>query len=198
MEHLISDSASYRALPPAAAMDAVQGLAGSWKLGAGQALSLRPHHPGELRITHGRVWLTFGQAGLDLRVRAGDHFLSRGDRIPLLAGDSVVLEPVGISHASSAYFSWDPATASSPVLALQPAGRVPGVLQPLLNLRAALGLAGAALGRPARRTAGIGGLPIRNKLRIVEFLRFTPRFIADACRPPTETPCPKLSLRSPI
>lgn len=86
--------------------------AGGCKLGAGRALTLHARHAGMLSIQHGRVWLTFNNAGQDLRVRAGDHFLNCGESLSLPAGGTVVIESYGLGHAPSAYFSWGPAPAS--------------------------------------------------------------------------------------
>ena len=100
------------------------------------------------------VWATFNKAGQDLRVRAGDHFLSRGESLSLSAGEAVVMESYGVGHASSAYFSWEPAAAASAVPTSRPTGWRAGVVQPLLDLRLALGLAAGAVGRLARGLAG--------------------------------------------
>ncbi|MDO9404017.1 MAG: DUF2917 domain-containing protein [Polaromonas sp.] len=123
----------------------VDGLAGCWKLAAGRALTVRASQAGELRIAHGRVWATFDLANGDSAVRAGDHFLSRGESLVLEAGQQLVLESFGLGHASSAYFSWEPATAGAPATAGNQWQS--GVLQPLADLRAAAGLAGRAVGR---------------------------------------------------
>ena len=77
----------------------VDGLAGFWKLGAGRALTLHAAQSGVLRIAHGRVWATFDAASLDAQVRAGDHFLSRGESLMLQAGESLVMESFSGGHA---------------------------------------------------------------------------------------------------
>jgi len=130
----------------------VDGLAGFWKLGAGRALTLHAAQSGVLRIAHGRVWATFDSASQDAEVRAGDHFLSRGESLTLKAGESLVMESFSAGHAASAYFSWEPVAACAAVRqpAAEPAGWRAGVLQPLSDLRAAFGLAAGALGRLAR------------------------------------------------
>jgi|GEM_PF-780864 len=130
----------------------VDGLAGFWKLGAGRALTLHATQAGVLRIAHGRVWATFDSASQDAEVRAGDHFLSRGESLTLKAGESLVIESFSAGHAASAYFSWEPVAACAAVRqpAAEPAGWRAGVLQPLSDLRAAFGLAAGALGRLAR------------------------------------------------
>lgn len=134
---------------PDATIGQVEGLAGCWKLGVGRALTLQVRHAGVLRIAHGRVWATFDHAEQDSSVRAGDHFLSRGESLSLQPGESLVMESFGIGHASSAYFSWEPARAASPV----PVSRA-AVAQPLVDLRLASGLAARAMGRLGRALAG--------------------------------------------
>jgi Protein of unknown function (DUF2917) len=125
-------------------------LSGYCKLEAGHALTLRARRAGVLRITHGRVWLTFNIAEKGLGARTGDHFLSRGESLQLAAGEAVVMEPYGSGHVPSAYYSWEAAAASRPVALSTSAG----VRQPLADLRLALGLALGALGRLARGLAG--------------------------------------------
>ena len=87
-------------------------LPGRWALGQGDALTLHAGQAGALRIEQGRLWLTFDNAGQDLRVRAGDHFISRGESLCLSPGDAVVVEPLGSVHAASACFRWDPVAAA--------------------------------------------------------------------------------------
>lgn len=128
----------------------VEALSGCWKLAAGRALTVHASQAGVLRIAHGRVWVTFNNAGQDLRVRAGDHFLSRGESLSLSSGEAVLMESYGVGHASSAYFSWEPAAAASAVPALKATGWRAGVVQPLVDLRLALGLVAGAVGRLGR------------------------------------------------
>ncbi len=92
--HRIAHQSGDHYLPQAsdATTNQVEGLAGCWKLGAGRALTVHASQAGVLRIAHGRVWLTFSNAGHDLRVRAGDHFLSRGESLSLAGGEAVVME----------------------------------------------------------------------------------------------------------
>ena len=129
----------------------VAGLAGFWKLGTGRALTLRASQAGVLRIAHGRVWATFDHASQDIQVRAGDYFLGRGDSLSLRAGESLVMESFSAGHAASAYFSWEPTAACAEVTQLaEPSSWRAGVLQPLVDLRAAFGLAAGALRRLGR------------------------------------------------
>jgi hypothetical protein len=137
-------------------------LSGYCKLEAGHALTLRARQAGVLRITRGRVWLTFDITEKNAAARTGDHFLSRGESLQLAAGESVVMEPYGQGHVPSAYYSWEAAAASRPVASSRSAGSAEsagwraGVLQPLADLRLALGLALGALERLARGLAAGG------------------------------------------
>jgi hypothetical protein len=118
------------------------------RLPAGQAVKLRARKLSVLRIAHGRVWVTVTEVGPYSRVIAGDHFLSRGDSLTLLAGQELVMEPFGRGEMTSAQFSWSPPGAAATVTLLT---AVPnwrgGVMQPLLDLRHASGLAARAMGR---------------------------------------------------
>ena len=145
---------------PAPALPAViNKRAGCWKLAQGRALTLQARSRGVLRIAQGAVWITFDNAQRDDGVRGGDHFLGAGDVLHLLPGQTLVMEPLKAEAHSSAYFSWDPLPASAvatvahsrPVLARSVAARGQ-VLQPLRDLRAALGL---ALGASGRLVAGL-------------------------------------------
>ena len=115
-------------------------------LAAGQAVTLRAKALSVLRIAHGRVWVTVTDVGAYSRVMAGDHFLSRGDSLTLLPGQELVLEPFGQGEKTSAQFSWGPPGAEAAVMqaATTPNWRE-GVLQPLLDLRHASGLAARAM-----------------------------------------------------
>ncbi len=121
---------------------------GCFKLSAGRAMSLTPQVPGELRMAHGRAWVTFANAANDSTARAGDHFLAAGDLLRLQAGQHLVLEMIENNPQQSVYFSWEPDT----VLSLEASPRQlqlgqAEVRQPLLDLGAALHQAGWALGR---------------------------------------------------
>ncbi|MES2361163.1 MAG: DUF2917 domain-containing protein [Pseudomonadota bacterium] len=145
MDHASTSSSAVHYLQQAthAGTGQVNGLAGCWKLAPGRALSLRAGQAGELRVAEGRVWITFDDAGQDSRVRAGDYFLSQGERLPLLPGQSLVMESFAGSHtAAPVYFSWEPAVAAV------------GLRTGLLQLRMALGLVAAAAGRLVRGLMG--------------------------------------------
>jgi hypothetical protein len=145
-----------RAVPTASAAGARQSptLSGYCKLDKGRSMTLQAREASVLRITRGRVWLTFNPALKEPSARVGDHFLSRGESVSLAAEEAVVMESYGPGDAPSAYYSWEPVAASNPVTALTPAAWRAGVLQPLRDLRLALGLTAGALGRLARGLAG--------------------------------------------
>ena len=115
-------------------------------LAAGQAVTLRAKALSVLRIAHGRVWVTVTDVGACSRVMAGDHFLSRGDSLTLLPGQELVMEPFGRGEKTSAQFSWGAPGAEAAVMqATTTPNWREGVLQPLLDLRHASGLAARAM-----------------------------------------------------
>lgn len=133
----------------------------SRQLEAGHALKLRATQLSVLRISHGRVWATLtgagNYAGGSTRVLAGDHFLCRGDSLTLLPGQEIVIEPFGIGHADPAQFSWQDLSGAVQLQSGKSTAAVSewrtGVLQPLQDLRHALGLMGGA---SARLLQGLG------------------------------------------
>ena len=148
--------AGHQAVPPAnpvaaASVGPPSTLPDCCTLAAGRAVTLLARHASVLRITHGRVWLTFNPAVQAPSARAGDHFLSQGESLSLVAGEIVVMEPCGLGQPSIKY-SWERAAAGYAVEILMPAGWRAGVLQPLAELRLALGLTAGAL---ARLTQGL-------------------------------------------
>ncbi len=142
-------------------------------LTAGQAVTLRAKAISVLRIAHGRVWVTVTEVGPYScygRVMAGDHFLSRGDSLTLLPGQELVMEPFGRANKTSetsAQFSWNPtgAVASVTQTAATANWRV-GVLQPLLDLRHAAGLAVRATGR---LFLGLGHAAAAEAIRVANY-----------------------------
>lgn len=127
-------------------------LPGTWKLGKGRAITLAPGEAGVLRVAHGCLWATFEgphQGPLNDR---GDHVVEAGGQLRVRAGQRVVIE--AWDAKAPAYFSWDPV----PALAASPSRRFAGaVVQPLADLRLAVGLGVGALGRLA---AGLAGLAL--------------------------------------
>ena len=150
-------------------------------LTAGQAVTLRAEALSMLRIAHGRVWVTVTEVGpysRDSRVMAGDHFLSRGDSLTLLPGQELVMEPFGRGEKTSAQFSWGPPGAAAAVLqAADTANWRGGVLQPLLDLRHAAGLAARATGR---LFLGFGHAAAAEGMQVANYVAMI--FVADYAR----------------
>lgn len=118
-------------------------LAGTWKLGARRAITLRPRQDGVLRIAHGCVWATFDGPHQGPLNDQGDRIVGAGGRLRLRAGQKLVVETW--DAAAPAYFSWDPAPAPLASVSAQ-AG---GVVQPLSDLRLAVVLGVGAVRRLA-------------------------------------------------
>src|SRR5215208_3052791 len=104
-------------------------LPGTWKLAAGRAITLRPREPGILRVAHGQLWVTFDGPHKGPRNDLGDHVIGAGERLPLRAGQRLVVE--AWNDGAPAYFSWDPLPVHSN------APRLAAVAQPLADLRLA-------------------------------------------------------------
>jgi hypothetical protein len=130
-------------------------LPGTWKLARGRAVTLRPSSDGILRIAHGRVWATVdGPHGVGPR-DSGDHVLEVGRSMYLRAGQRVVIEAWNQGGAS--YFAWDPVFAPAPVVSpARPRLNFSGVVQPLADLRTAVGMGLRALGQLAGGVARLG------------------------------------------
>lgn len=128
---------------------AAPALPGTWKLGAGKAITLRPQEEGALRVAHGCVWATFDGPHDGPANDAGDHVVGSGHRMRLRAHQRLVIQAWDARRP--AYFSWEPAPRAAHGRRVSLAG----VLQPLADLRAALGLAAGAV---ARLAAGLVGL----------------------------------------
>ena len=120
-------------------------LPGTWKLARGRAITLRPTTDGILRVAHGRIWATVDGPHGGTPAASGDHVLEVGRSMVLHAGQRVVIE--AWQRSGAAYFAWDPIFATAPAAA--PCLRLAGVVQPLADLRMALGLALRALGQLA-------------------------------------------------
>ena len=151
--HLNSPRTAINTTLPARYQAATAPASAYRKLEAGKAVTLRAKQLSVLRIAHGRVWATLSDAGPYSRVLAGDHFLSRGQSLTLLPGQELVMESFessASSQAATAHFSWEtPGVAASALQDARPAHQAidMGVLQPLLDLRHALGLVAGACGR---------------------------------------------------
>ncbi|MBU1357550.1 MAG: DUF2917 domain-containing protein [Gammaproteobacteria bacterium] len=88
---------------PAAIPPAVR--RGAWRMGAGQAMSLRASAYSVLRIRQGRVWVT-----RDATAQWGseDLVLAPGDSLHVDAGERIVMEAW---DGNGATYTWDPASA---------------------------------------------------------------------------------------
>ena len=124
-----------------------RGLSGTWKLGAGRAITLEPREAGTLRVAHGQLWATYDGPHRGPLNDLGDRVLGVGQRLRLRAGQRLVVE--AWNGCAPAYFSWDPlpAPVAAPIFAR--------LVQPLADLRLALVLAGRAV---ARLAAGLGSV----------------------------------------
>lgn len=118
-------------------------LPGTWKLGAGQAITLQPTEHGTLKVAHGRVWATFDGPHQGALNDLGDHVIGVGERLWVRAGQRIVIQ--AWDRRQPAYFSWDPAAAPAAVRGVSLAG----VLQPLADLRLALAFGAGAAARLA-------------------------------------------------
>lgn len=131
-------------------------------LAAGQALSLRPRCAGVLEVVQGRVWLTLRGSWSDRPGAVADHVLQAGERLCIAAGQHAVVEAWGpCANADAAALRWSGVTAAPATLA-PAAGAAScdwegGVVQPLRDLRHALGQGGRALGTAMADVAGAGG-----------------------------------------
>ena len=147
-------------------------------LTASQAITLRAKATSVLRIAHGRVWVTVTDVGPYSRVMAGDHFLSRGDSLTLLPGQELVMEPFGRGEKTSAQFSWcSPGATPAVTQATATANWRGGVLQPLLDLRQAAGLAARATGR---LVLGLGRATAAEVVRVANYVAII--FVAGRAR----------------
>jgi hypothetical protein len=130
-------------------------LSGCWQLAAGHAITLKPRWNGVLRVAHGSLWVTVDGQRVGAGNQSGDLMLHAGDELALRRGQRVVMESLDAQH--SAWFAWDPV----PVMARSASRWQVAVVQPLLDLRLALGLAGAALTRLLLGLVGLLVTPAR-------------------------------------
>lgn len=121
-------------------------LPGTWKLTAGRAITLEPREAGTLRVAHGQVWATYDGPHNGALNDMGDHIIGVGQQLRLRPGQRLVVE--ASSGIAPAYFSWDPL----PVVATR---RLASLVQPLTDLRLALGLVVGASGRLGASVLGL-------------------------------------------
>ena len=86
--------------------------AGSWKLGAERAMTLRCFDAATLRVTQGRLWATVDGPHTGPANGQGDVVLNAGERLHLRAGQRVVIESWSGCRlergTGTAYFTWEP------------------------------------------------------------------------------------------
>lgn len=129
--------------------------AGTWRLEAGQALTLVPRIDAKITATAGGLWLTLGGVSRATDRRADDIFLAQGHSLIIPSGAVAVIEAWG-DHPAPAYFAWD---AVVPALAL-PVRRVNHrtlhIVQPWHDLLQGIGMTAHAAWRLA---CGVLGYP---------------------------------------
>jgi hypothetical protein len=100
-------------------------------LDRGRAMRFKPREAGCLRVTQGRLWVTFAAPLRGQARRNGDHFIAAGACLDLRAGECAVLEPYNPAGAKTgAQFDWEPAAVPRGWIGFYP------------SLRAAAGLIG--------------------------------------------------------
>lgn len=137
--------------------------AGQWRLHPGHAMTLCPQKTAQLRVRHGRVWVTY--AGIEgvAPEAAGDHFLGVGDALTVPAGARLVMEPLAMpGDASPVCFDWhDSALSAAPGRFAREVGA------PARDLAAALGQSALALARLLRGLAGYGDVLVAGRGRVL-------------------------------
>ena len=101
-------------------------------LDSGRAMRFKPREEGCLRVTQGRLWITFAAPLHGRARRNGDHFVAAGACLDLRADECAVLEPYNPAGAETvAQFDWEPAAIPRGGLGFHP------------NLKAAAGFIGS-------------------------------------------------------
>ncbi|MFT3779467.1 MAG: DUF2917 domain-containing protein [Ottowia sp.] len=122
---------------------------GLWTLSPARALTLRPRRDGVLHLARGAAWATRAgpHAGTAEGGPQGDLLLAPGTRLPLRAGDTLVLEPIAAhgEPARAIAFDWRETTAPHAAPAWHEA-----VARPAHDLARALAEATHAFARLAR------------------------------------------------
>lgn len=132
-------------------------LPGCWKLNAGRAVTLRPREAGVLRVARGQVWATLSGPHRGRGNDLGDHFLRPGESLTLRPGQRLVVEPWDAASDAPAWFSWDPQSAAAQNPRPAARGWSVAVVQPLIDLRLALG---GAAGAVVRLAVGLAGFAV--------------------------------------
>lgn len=126
-------------------------LPGTWRLEPARAVTLRPREDGFLRISHGRVWITFDGPHAGPPNDLGDRVLGAGEQVRVRAGRRVVVE--SSDPGAAAYFAWDFAPQAQAVRT----SRFEAVAQSWSDLQLAVVLGLRAAWRLATAVAWLAG-----------------------------------------
>jgi hypothetical protein len=124
-------------------------LAGTWKLQGGRAMTLQPRESGMLRVARGSLWVTGDGPHAGPLNDQGDRFLEPGEQVRLLRGQRLVIE--AWDKQGPTYFAWDPLPQAAPRRV-----RAADLVQPVEDLRRAVGLGASAAGRLLAALAALG------------------------------------------
>lgn len=105
---------SHQLSQPGATIGAAAGNAG-WPLVAGHAMSLRVRHASTLMVSGGRVWATLDGPHRPAARGQGDLILEAGARLPLAAGQRVVVEPLHSPGGAQAWVAVERQARSYPL-----------------------------------------------------------------------------------
>ena len=106
----------------------------------GRAMTFAPPGDTQLRLTRGRLWITFEAPPKGLAPRNGDHFVVAGDRFDLLVGEVAVLEAIGPAPAALFYLEPAPilpSRAAAPPVRTNPRPAIAQVVRGVRSLLAA-------------------------------------------------------------
>lgn len=144
------------------------GLAGSWKLAPGRALSLHPRTEGTLRILAGQAWVTLNERPRGHNNESGDHFMHAGQKMVVRAGSHLVFESM---DQDPIHFDWHPhyVPRLSPSVRWQQA-----VVAPLHDLGRGLWLTVTALGRLLWGLVGYSDYLVAGRGRIMSAHEVSP------------------------
>ena len=141
--------------------------AGHWTLGNGQALGLKARQASVLRIAAGRVWATFEGPHAGAPNDLGDLMLGPGDALAVGVGRQLVIEAWNRGSQEPVSFSFDPVSATAPVLARSSSRWNCTVLLPGREFAHAAGHALVALGRLAWGLASYAEFLVAGRGRVL-------------------------------
>lgn len=143
-------------------------MSGCWRLAPGRVVSLHPCEDGELQITQGRVWATLDVTHSGHGNELGDHFLHSGHRLPVRAGQHLVVEAY---DKTPVCFEW----ASISLARIEGSSRwSQEVKQPCRDMTLGLAMAGSALVRLVIGLAGYGEYLVAGRGRVMSELEANP------------------------